>query len=66
MYGGAPQLADRMKIGTFIDHGPNMEDDKVVKEDHADYVKLLQRPDIQHLVVKPGDTLPIRDVEVQC
>src|SRR5579859_4561510 len=21
--GGAPQLADRMKIGTFVDHGPN-------------------------------------------
>jgi competence protein ComEC len=32
--GGAPQLADRMKIGTFVDHGPNMEDDKVVKEDY--------------------------------
>lgn len=63
--GGAPQLADRMKIGTFIDHGPNMEDDKVVKTDYADYVKLLQRPEIQHLVVKPGDTLPIKDITVQ-
>ena len=63
--GGAPQLADRMKIGTFIDHGPNMEDAKVVKEDYADYVKLLQRPDIEHLVVKPGDTIPIKDITVQ-
>jgi competence protein ComEC len=63
--GGAPQLADRFKIGTFIDHGPNTEDSKVVKEDYADYVKLLQRPDIQHLVVKPGDTLPIKEITVQ-
>ncbi|HEX4594802.1 MAG TPA: MBL fold metallo-hydrolase [Bryobacteraceae bacterium] len=63
--GGAPQLADRMKIGTLIDHGPNMEDSKVTKEDYGDYVKLLQRPDIQHLVVKPGDTIPIKDITVQ-
>ena len=63
--GGAPQLADRMKIASFVDHGPNMEDEKVVKEDYADYVKLLQRPDMQHLVVKPGDMIPIKDVTVQ-
>ncbi len=63
--GGAPQLADRMKVGTYVDHGPNMEDDKVVKEDYAAYVKLLQRPEVQHLVVKPGDTVPIKDLTVQ-
>ena len=63
--GGAPQLADRLKIASFIDHGPNTEDSKVVKEDYADYVKLLQRPDIKHLVVKPGDTLPIKDLTFQ-
>ena len=63
--GGAPQLADLLKVGTFIDHGPNMEDAKVVKEDYADYVKLLQRPDIEHLVVKPGDTLPVKGITVQ-
>src|ERR1700720_140894 len=63
--GGTPQLADRFKIGTFVAHGPNTEDSKVVKEDYADYVKLLQRPDIQHLVVKPGDTIPIKEITVQ-
>ena len=42
--GGVPQLANRLKIGTFIDHGPNMEDCKVVKEDYADYVKLPPAP----------------------
>jgi competence protein ComEC len=62
--GGVPQLANRMKIGTFIDHGPNMEDAKVVKEDYSDYVKTLNKAE-KHLVVKPGDTIPIRDLTVQ-
>lgn len=63
--GGVPQLADRMKIGTFIDHGPNMEDARVVKEDYSDYVKILQRVPIQHMVVKPGDLIPIKGITVQ-
>jgi len=42
-----------------------MEDTKVVKEDYTDYVKLLQRIQIHHLVVKPGDTIPIKGVTVQ-
>ena len=63
--GGVPQLADRMKIAAFVDHGPNMEDSKTVKEDYADYVKLLQHPAVQHLVVKPGDSVPLKDVAVQ-
>src|SRR5580704_15065931 len=62
--GGAPALADRMKVGTFIDHGPNMEDARVVKEDYSDYVKILQRVPIEHLVVKPGDTIPFKDKDV--
>ena len=61
--GGVPQLADRMKIGTFVDHGPNMEDSKVTREDYADYVKRL--PAAQHMVVKPGDTIPLKGVHVQ-
>lgn len=63
--GGVPQLADRIKVGTFVDHGPNMEDARVVKEDYTDYVKVLQRVPIQHLVVKPGDTIPLKGATVQ-
>ena len=29
--GGVPQLAAAMKIGTFVDHGPNMEDSDVTR-----------------------------------
>ncbi len=63
--GGVPQLADRMKVGTFVDHGPNMEDARVVKEDYTDYVKILQRVPILHMVAKPGDTIPLKGVTVQ-
>src|SRR5438876_3238453 len=35
--GGVPQLADRIKIGTFVDHGPNLEDSDVTREDFAAY-----------------------------
>jgi competence protein ComEC len=61
--GGVTQLADRMKILTFVDHGPNTEDTKVVREDYADYQAALPRS--QHLVVKPGDDVPIKGLNVK-
>jgi competence protein ComEC len=61
--GGVPQLADRMKIVNFLDHGPNTEDSKVTKEDYSDYVKAIQRG--EHTVLKPGDTVPIKGLSVK-
>ena len=61
--GGVPQLAERMKIGTFVDHGPNQEDSDSVRPYYAAYQQALLRS--KHLVVKPGDTLPIRSFKVQ-
>ncbi len=61
--GGVPQLAARMKILNFVDHGPNMEDSKVTKEDYSDYVKTFQRG--EHVVAKPGDMIPIKDLKVE-
>lgn len=60
--GGVPQLANRLKIQKFVDHGPNMEDTKVVKEDYSDYVKTFQHG--EHVVLKPRDTIPIKDLKV--
>jgi len=61
--GGVPQIADRMKILNFVDHGPNTEDSKVTTEDYSDYVKTIQRG--EHLVVKPGDTVPVKGLSVK-
>src|SRR5690242_21711500 len=60
--GGVPQLADRMKIGTFVDHGPNQEDSDVTRQDYAAYEKVV--PGHKHLVVNPGDRLPIKGIDV--
>jgi competence protein ComEC len=61
--GGVQQLADQMKIVNFLDHGPNTEDAKATKEDYTDYVKAIQRG--EHMVMKPGDAVPIRDLSVK-
>jgi len=59
--GGAPQLADRLPVGTWFDHGPNREDSKVTREDFADYDRL---PKSRRLVVKPGDKIPLKGLDV--
>jgi beta-lactamase superfamily II metal-dependent hydrolase len=59
--GGAPNLADRIPVGTWLDHGPNREDIKVVREDFADYERISKA---QHQVVKPGDRIPLKGVDV--
>jgi competence protein ComEC len=59
--GGAPQLADRIPIGAFIDHGELREttDAPTVMVESA-YRKLLATGKYQHIVAKPGDVLPIQ------
>jgi len=60
--GGVPQLVDGIKVGTFIDHGPNMEDSDVTRTDYAAYEKAIAGH--AHVVVKPGWGVPIRGIEV--
>jgi competence protein ComEC len=50
--GGVPQLTESFKIGTFVDHGPNMEDSEVTRTDYAAYEKAIAGH--AHVVVKPG------------
>jgi beta-lactamase superfamily II metal-dependent hydrolase len=59
--GGAAQLAARIPIGTFIDHGPNLQDAADPREDYAAYLKLARR----RRIVKPGDVIPLQGVRVQ-
>jgi len=61
--GGVVQLADKMAIETLVDHGPNREDSEVTREDYAAYAKLLEKR--HHLVLKPGDGLPIKGLTVR-
>lgn len=61
--GGAPQLAERIPIGTFIDHGENRETtDAPTVKDYQAYQQLLATGKYKHIVAKPGDVLPIEGI----
>src|SRR5215471_2746193 len=61
--GGVAQLANRIQVGTFVDHGPNMEDSGDSRQLYADYQKAIGQS--KHRVVKPGDRLPLKGITVQ-
>jgi competence protein ComEC len=61
--GGVPQLVDGIKVGTFVDHGPNLEDSAVARTDYAAYEKAIAGH--AHVVVKPGWGLPIKGIKVK-
>lgn len=60
--GGIAQLVDGIKVGTFVDHGPNLEDSQVTRTDYAAYEKAIAGH--AHVVVKPGWGLPLKDIKV--
>ena len=63
--GGIAQLADRMKIGTFIDHGPDLEGSEQTKTGYADYQAVLAKTHVKRMTVKPGDRIPISGIDVE-
>jgi competence protein ComEC len=63
--GGVPQLADRIPIGTFVDHGENRELDSAgTRQVFADYQNVLAAKHIRRIIAKPGDVLPISGMNV--
>ncbi|MBM3746572.1 MAG: MBL fold metallo-hydrolase [Acidobacteria bacterium] len=60
--GGIPPLTEHIPIVTFVDHGPNTEQGKNAEALSAAYEKVLAKG--KHLVVKPGDRIPLKGVEV--
>jgi competence protein ComEC len=62
--GGVPQLAARIPIGTFIDHGENRETtDAVTVKDWQAYQAVLATGKYQRISAKPGDALPIKGMQ---
>ena len=61
--GGVPQLVDGMKVGSFVDHGPNLEDSQVTRTDYAAYEKATAGH--ARVTVKPGWGLPIKEIDVR-
>jgi competence protein ComEC len=61
--GGVPQLASRIKIGTFFDHGPNTETTAATSAGFAAYEKIASQG--KRVTVKPFNVLPFKDMLVQ-
>jgi hypothetical protein len=61
--GGVPELAAKIPVVTFVDHGPNMESDAGAQKLAAAYEKALEHH--RHLMIKPGGRIPLPGVDVE-
>jgi competence protein ComEC len=63
--GGVRQLAAKIPIGEFIDHGENREPSGVTAEIWQAYLKVVAEKKIKRTIVKPGDALPLQGIETK-
>ena len=61
--GGVPQLAEKMTIRNFVDHGVNTETGQAADVLFGEYSRMRGKG--THIVVKPGDKLPIKGLGVE-
>jgi competence protein ComEC len=61
--GGIGQLADKLPIRNFVDHGPSVETDKASQVLFNEYAAFRAKG--THILAKPGDTIPIKGLDVQ-
>ena len=62
-YGGMPELAARMPIRNFIDHGPNVQPAAAADEFlQKTYPQLFAKG--THIVAKPGSTISVAGIDV--
>ncbi len=63
-YGGLAELASRMPIRHFIDHGPTVQKNEATERFlETTYPALYAKA--KHTVVKPGDTIPVPGLAVR-
>jgi competence protein ComEC len=64
--GGIPQLVEKVPVGTFIDHGANIDTKPGGPTEgiYAAYQKVLATGKYKHMVAHPGDVLPITGMKV--
>jgi len=61
--GGVPQLARKLPIRNFIDHGESVEHDQHAKELYNAYMEYRAKGN--HILAKPGVAIPIKGLDVQ-
>jgi beta-lactamase superfamily II metal-dependent hydrolase len=61
--GGVPQLAEKLPIKNFVDHGEQTETGKPAEILFNAYKTFRDKGN--HIVVKPGDTIPVKNLDVK-
>jgi beta-lactamase superfamily II metal-dependent hydrolase len=61
--GGVPNLAAKLPIVTFVDHGDTVEHDVQGDKMYGDYVALRAKG--KHILAKPGEVIPIKTLDVR-
>jgi len=61
--GGVPQLAERIPVGTYVDHGHSVEKGKEAEDLYHDYVQVRDRA--SHLIVRAGSRIPVEGLDVR-
>jgi competence protein ComEC len=58
--GGVPNLAKKIHIDTFVDHGANRETtDSVTEQGFEKYQAVLAQSHAKHILAKPGEMIPL-------
>jgi competence protein ComEC len=61
--GGVPQLAERLSVGTYVDHGRSVETGKEADELFHAYTQVRDRA--SHLIVRAGSRIPLEGIDVR-
>ncbi|HEX4643009.1 MAG TPA: MBL fold metallo-hydrolase [Candidatus Acidoferrales bacterium] len=61
--GGVPELASRIPIRNFVDHGPTDDPLVNVPQYYAAYLKVREKG--RHILARPGEKIPISGIDVQ-
>jgi competence protein ComEC len=60
--GGVPELAKRVKVAEFLDHGVNREDSDITRKDFAAYLAAIGKTPRGH--VEPGESMGIPGLNI--
>jgi competence protein ComEC len=63
--GGVPELAKRLPIQTFIDHGPSAEQTLNVPQNYQAYASVRDQGGHQHILATPGLRLPVKGIDIE-
>lgn len=61
--GGVPQLAAKIPIRNFIDHGPSVEHDKDADQLFSAYTRVRETG--HHILARPGEKIPVHGIDVE-